>query len=171
MNFRRPAIHSSCNALAAVLLGLVLVLSGRWIGRSDRRRLSARILIPVFILFAVSLVYGNYRVNFTTQTEYIVPEDASAWQFDFDVKLPDVYTLDVSVDAPEKVTIGIVKEYSDDESSAGAYDRLPQYYTTEGAQIEQRTRMFLTPGTYTVYTQYLPGTEPGLAGEFQYVLH
>lgn len=171
MNFRLPAIHSICTAAGSVLLGLLLVLSGRWIGRSDRRRVSARMLIPIFLLFIISLVFGNFRMNFTTQTEYIVPEDASAWQFDFDVELPDIYTLDVSVDAPEKAMIAIVKESSSDGSSAGAYDTLPQYYTAEGTQIEQRTRLFLTPGTYTVYTQYLPGAEPGKTGQFRYMLH
>ena len=171
MNFRLPAIHSICTAAGSVLLGLLLVLSGRWIGRSDRRRVSARMLIPIFLLFVISLVFGNFRMNFTTQTEYIVPEDTSAWQFDFDVKLPDIYTLDVSVDAPEKAMIAIVKESSSDGSSAGAYDTLPQFYTAEGTQIKQRTRLFLTPGTYTVYTQYLPGAESGKTGQFRYMLH
>ena len=171
MNFRLPAIHSLCTAAGSVLLGLLLVLSGRWIGRPDRRRLSARMLIPVFLLFAVSLVYGSFRMNFTTQTEYIVPEDGSAWQFDFDVKLPDVYTLDVSADAPEEAMIAIVKEASDDGSSAGAYDTLPQYYAAEGTQIERRARLFLAPGTYTVCTQYQPGAKPGAVGQFRYVLH
>ena len=171
INFRRPAIHSICTAAGSVLLGLLLVLSGRWIGRPDGRRLSVRMLIPIFLLFAVSLVYGNFRMNFTTQTEYIVPEDGSAWQFSFDVKLPDVYTLDVSVDTPEKAMIVIVKGTSDDGASAVTYDTLPQYYTAEGTRIEQRTRLFLTPGTYTVFTQYQPGAEPGQTGQFQYVLH
>ena len=171
INFLRPAIHSICSALGAVLLGLLLVLSGRWIGRPDRRRLSIRMLIPVFVLFVASFVFDGFRTGFTTQTEYIVPEDGSAWQFNFDVKLPDTYTLDVSVDAPEKAMIVIVKGVSDDGASAVTYDTLPQYYTAEGARIEQRTRLFLTPGTYTAYTQYLPGAEPGQIGQFQYVLH
>ena len=172
VNFLHPAIHSLCTAAGSVLLGLLLVLSGRWIGRSDRRRASARMLIPIFLLFAVSLVFGGLRMEFTTQTEYIVPEDTDdAWQFSFDVKLPDIYTLDVRVDASEKAMIAIVKGSSGNGSSAGAYDTLPQFYTAEGTRIEQRTRLFLAPGTYTVYTQYQPGAEPGLTGQFEYVLH
>ena len=167
LNFRVPAIHSLCIVTGSVLLGLLLLLSARWIGRPDRRRLSARMLIPIFLLFMISLVFGSYRISFTTQTEYIVPEDASAWQFDFDVKLPDIYTLDVHVDAPEKAMIVIAKGSSSD----GTYDTLPQYYAAEGTQIEQRARLFLAPGTYTVYTQYRPGAEPGRTGEFKYMLH
>ena len=171
MNFIHPAIHSICSASGAVLLGLLLVLSGRWIGRPDRRKASARMLIPIFLLFAASLVFGSYRINFTTQTEYIVPEDGSAWQFSFDVKLPDIYTLDVSVDAPEKAMIVIVKGSSDEGSSAGTFDTLPQHYAAEGTQIEQSARLFLTPGTYTVFTRYSSGAEPGRTGQFRYVLH
>ena len=171
MNFLRPAIHSICCALGAVLLGLLLVLSGRWIGRSDRRRASARMLIPVFALFVTAMVFGSLRTGFITQTEYIAPEDSSAWQFSVDVKLPDIYTLDVSVGAPERVMIVMVKESSDEESSAGTYDTLPKYYTAEGSRIEQTVHLFLTPGTYSIYTQYQPDAEPGLAGQFKYKLN
>ena len=47
---------------------------------------------------------------------------------------------------------------------------LPRYYTVEGMQIEQTVHLFLTPGTYSIYTRYLPGAVPGLTGKFEYKL-
>ena len=108
--------------------------------------------------------------GFHTRTEYIVPDEDSAWQYQFAVKLPDIYTLDVHVDAPAGVRIVMVKEFSGEESSVATYGMLPQYYTAEGTQIEQTVHMLLTPGTYSIYTRYLPGAEPGLTGQFEYKL-
>ena len=174
-NFFRPAVYSICLALEFLLAGLFLVLGTGWIGRSGRRTVSRGwILIPVFALGAASLVFGSSRIGFRTQTEYIVPDEAGAWQCQFDVMLPDIYTLDVSVDAPVDVKIVLVKEVPGEESSAETYGMLPGYYTAEGLRIEQTAHLFLTPGTYSLYTQYLPGylpgAESGLAGQFQYQL-
>ena len=172
INLYRPAIYSTCLALGSVLLGLLLVLSTRWIDYPERHKFPGWMLIPIFALFVIALVFGGFRIgSIITQTEYVVPEDISTWQYQFDIKLPDVYTLDVSVDAPEKVMIVIVKESFDNGSFAEAYDMLPQYYFVEGTQIEQTIRLFLTPGTYTICTQYLPGAEPGLTGRFEYKLY
>ena len=172
INFFRPAIGSILLALSSVLLGLLLTFSTRWINQSNQRRVPGWMLIPIFILFIIALIFGGFRMSgFRAQTAYIVPEEDSAWQYQFDMKLPDVYTLDVSVDAPENVRIVIVKESPGEESSVWAYDMLPRYYTVEGTQIEQTVRMFLTPGTYSIYTQYLPGAEPGATGQFEYKLN
>ena len=170
--FRHPAIHSICTAIASMLLGFLLVLSVRWIGHSERHRSPGWMLIPVLTLFIIALVYGGFRTNgFNSQTEYIVPEDDSAWQIRFEVKLPDIYTLDVYVDAPVPVAVSVVKGPHDDGSPDWSYDALSQYYTAEGTQIDQTTRMFLTPGTYVIYTKYLPGAEPGMTGKFEYKLN
>lgn len=172
INFYHPAIHSICLALGSVLLGLLLILSTRWIDRSDRHRSPGWMLIPIFTLFVIALCYGGFRMGgFSTQTEYIVPGETSAWQYQFDVKLPDVYTFDVNVDAPEKVMIVIVKESSDGESTIETYDTLSKYYSVEGTQIDQTVHLFLTPGTYSIYTQYMPDAEPGLVGQFEYKLN
>ena len=171
MNFLHPAVSGICLNLTCVLLGLLLTFSTRWIGRSDRRGIPGRMLIPIFVLFVTALVFGGFRMKgFRTQTEYIVPEEDSAWQCQFNVKLPDIYTLNVSVDAPKDVRIVIVKESPGQESYGAAYDTLPLYYTAEGTQIEQTSYLFLTPGTYSIYTRYLPGAEPGQTGQFEYRL-
>ena len=171
MNFLHPAFSGICLNLTCVLLGLLLTFSTRWIGRSDRRGVSGWMLIPIFVLFVTALVFGGFRMKgFRTQTEYIVPEEDSAWQCQFNVKLPDIYTLNVSVDAPKDVRIVIVKESPGQESYGAAYDTLPLYYTAEGTQIEQTSYLFLTPGTYSIYTRYLPGAEPGQTGQFEYRL-
>lgn len=170
-NFFDPAISGICLDLASVLLGLLLILSTRWMHQPNRRRTPGRMLIPVFVLLAIALVFGSFRMKcFRTQTEYIVPEEDSAWQCQFNVKLPDIYTLDVRVDAPENVRIVVVKESPGEESSVETYGTLPRYYTVEGTQIGQTARLFLTPGTYSIYTQYLSGAESGLAGQFEYQL-
>lgn len=171
MNFFHPAIYSIGLALVCVLLGLLLIFSAGWIARPNRRQVPGRMLIPIFVLFVIALVWGGFRMSgFTTQTEYIVPEEPNAWQCQFDVKLPDLYTLDVSVDAPKDVQIVLVKESPGEGPSAGSYDALPRYYTAEGTRIEQTVRLLLTPGTYSIYTRYLPGAEPGLTGQFAYQL-
>lgn len=172
MNFRHPAIYSICLGLGCVLLGLLLMISTKWIGRPERRRSSGRMLIPVFVLFAVSLVYGCLRTNsFNTRTEYSVPEDDSAWQIRFEVKLPDIYTLDINVDAPAQAAVSVLKGPHDDGSPDWTYDALPCCFRAEGMQIDQTVRLFLMPGSYVIYTKYLPGAESGLAGQFAYELN
>lgn len=172
MNFSHPAINSICLALGSIWLGTLLLLSTRWIGQSGRRRYPGWMLIPVFALFVISLVFGFLRINgFNTQTEYIVPEDDSAWQIRFDVKMPDIYTLDVNVDTPMPANVSVIKGPHDDGSPDWVYDTFPCYFTAEGTQIEQTVRMFLPPGSYVIYTKYLPGAEPGQSGEFRYELN
>ena len=172
MNLRHPAIHSICLGLGALLIGVLLVLSTRWMGRQDKHRSARWLLIPIVALFALSLLFVAFRTgDFSTTTEYIVPADDSAWQICFEVKLPDVYTLDVRVDAQEPVEIAVVKTTGDGELVGEDYDTLSRYYAAEGTQFEQSTHLFLTPGTYVIYTQYLPGAEPGRTGQFVYELN
>ena len=175
MNLRHPAIYSICLGLGCLLLGLLLVVSAKWIGQSDRRRASTGwLLLPVLALFLIALAFGVPRADFDTYTEYAIPEDGAAWEFSFDVKIPDFYTLELDVDAPADVTVSVV-----DESKAGDVlahvdgEWMPDggvIRTVIGQRIDQRVTMFLTPGTYTVSTQYDPDATPGLAGQFTYEL-
>ena len=171
-NFRHPAIHSICMALGAVLLGLLLTLGAKWIGRSYRRKASGWSLLPVLGLFSVSLVFMGLRTgSLRTTTQYVVPEDDSAWQYRFEVRLPDIYTLDISVDAEAPVSVSLAKGSHDDGSPDWSYDALPCYFEAEGTQMEQTVHMFLTPGTYLIYTKYLPGAKPDQSGMFRYELN
>ena len=164
-NLNSPVLGSILMGLCSFMLGFLLILSTRWIGRANRLRSKGRILIPIIVLYIAATTYvGFHGSGFTTQTEYTVPEDGSAWQYQFEVRMPDFYTFEVKVDAPENVTIVIVREPSDGGSAA------KEYYSAEGKRIEQRTHLFLTPGVYSVYTQYQPGAEPGQTGKFKYEL-
>lgn len=164
MNLRHPAIYSICLGLGCMLLGLLLLTSAKWIGCTDRRRTYGWLFVPVMALFLIALVYGGFRTSgFTTQTEYAAPETEDAWTFSLPgpVKLPDLYTLDIYVDAPAKATVCLVKE----GSNGGVV------YAVSGNAIEERARLFLMPGSYYVSTQYDQGTEPGLTGQFNYELN
>lgn len=55
-----------------------------------------------------SMIFNLFRTNeFSTEMEYVVPAGNSAWQSQFDVKLPDFYTLYVRADVPQGVTNSI----------------------------------------------------------------
>ena len=161
MNLRHPAIYSICLGLGCTLMGLLLVMSAKWIGQTDRRHSVIRSLAPVFALFLIALVFAIPHRSFETYTEYTSPDDDSAWTINIDhVRLPDLYTLELDVDAPADVTVCVVKE----GESGGVI------YQVTGRKLDQRAHMFLTPGFYYISTQYAPGTEPGLTGQFEYEL-
>ena len=175
-SFSRPAIHSMCLALASLLVGAVLIIGAKRIGFPSRRRAlaSAKVLIAVVALLIAAIVFAALRAgSLVTHTEYAVPEDGEPWQICFDVKLPDFYTLKLNVDAPASATVRLVNVKEENLDEADARERTSAesaIHTAQGQMISERACLFLAPGTYSVITQYDPGAEPGMTGQFEYEL-
>ena len=165
-NIARPAIHGICMTSACLLMALLLIGGAKSIRFPSRRRvlISAKMLIPVIALLAAALVFGGFRAeSFVTQTEYLSPEDDAPWEISFDVKLPDIYTIALNVDAPASVTVCLA-DAGDEASEDGVI------YRAHGMYLDESKHLFLMPGTYRLLTRYDPSVVPGLAGQFKYQL-
>ena len=177
MNIQSPAIHGFCLVLVCLMIGVLLIAAAKHIGFPSRRRslISAKLFIPILALLVVALVFAGFRTaSFSTQTEYIVPEDNDVWEIHFDVKLPDFYTLELNVDAPASVSVSVVNEAERDSVKAKVDGEWISeggvIYTARGQTIDESAHLFLMPGSYCVSSQYDPGAEPGLTGQFEFKL-
>lgn len=177
MNIDRPAIHGICLVLTCLLMGVLLIAGAKCIGFPTRRRslFSAKLFIPVLALLVLALVFGGFHTaGFSTQTEYVVPEEGDVWEIHFDVKLPDFYTLKLNVDAPASVSVNLVNDGERDGVKAQVDGEWISgggvIHTARGQKIDESDCFFLMPGSYSVITQYDPGAEPGLTGTFAYKL-
>lgn len=159
----RPELSLFFHTLCFLAMSLAFFLGGRKIKQASQKGSTAKrrgmsFIIVLFAMLIVGLVFSTAKLRLQTTTTYAASGPAEPWIIPVDVKLPDIYHLSISVDAPAVNEVALLDEQ-------GTVLR-----SVSGKDIDETCRFFLLPGSYSIRTTYQDSAADGIEGHFEYSL-
>lgn len=136
--------------------GAYLIKRADQAGNAKKPRGGGLFMLSILIPLILSAVFSIGKSRIDTHSIYSAAELGGGWSLEAEVKLPDFYSFELTADVPEGASVVLRAEDGTELLSA------------KGDKIDEEKRLFLMPGTYTIYTDFDENAPPEAKGEFHY---